>query len=207
MALKFNDVKGEAQKSNIKYFKFTDGVNVFRLVGDILPRYAYFLKLDNGKTVAVECLAFSREEERFTNRVKDVIAEKFPEQKCSWNYLCNALVDGEIKVVPLKKKLFGQILSVASDIGDPTDLDNGYELHVVKSGTGFSTEYTLKQLKCKPKALSDEEKDLVANMKSIDELFPTPTPEEQLAFIEANFSSNSVDDQEAIDDLAEDKPF
>ena len=39
MAIKFNQVKGEAQKSKINQYTYVEGDNKFRLVGDILPRY------------------------------------------------------------------------------------------------------------------------------------------------------------------------
>ena len=37
MAIKFNQVKGEAQKSKINQYTYVEGDNKFRLVGDILP--------------------------------------------------------------------------------------------------------------------------------------------------------------------------
>ena len=40
MALKFNQASGAAKKSSIDQYTYKEGDNIFRLVGDILPRYA-----------------------------------------------------------------------------------------------------------------------------------------------------------------------
>ena len=39
MALKFGEAQGSAKKSSIDQYTYKEGDNVFRLVGDILPRY------------------------------------------------------------------------------------------------------------------------------------------------------------------------
>jgi hypothetical protein len=44
MAISFNKVKGEAQKSSITTYKYREGDNKVRLVGDILARYVYWVK-------------------------------------------------------------------------------------------------------------------------------------------------------------------
>ena len=54
MAIKFNQHKGAAQKSNITSFQYTDGDNKFRLVGDILARYVYWIKGENDKNIPLE---------------------------------------------------------------------------------------------------------------------------------------------------------
>ena len=51
MAIKFNQVKGEAQKNKINQYQYTEGDNKFRLVGDILPRYVYWIKGENAKNI------------------------------------------------------------------------------------------------------------------------------------------------------------
>jgi len=191
MALKFGDVNGEAKKSNIDYFKFEDGKNKFRIVGDVLPRYVYWKKSSDGnKNLSVECLAFDRDQEKFTNVEKDWFQHYFPEDKCSWSYLVQVidLEDGKLKVLGLKKKLFQQILEMANEHhGDPTDPEKGWDCVVNRKKTGalaFNVEYTLDQLASKPRPLSAEEKETIADIKSIEELFPRPTPEEQRVFIE-----------------------
>ena len=71
MAIKFNQAKGEAQKSKIDSYAYVEGDNKVRLVGDILPRYVYWLKGENGKNLPFECLSFDRNTESFTNIEKD----------------------------------------------------------------------------------------------------------------------------------------
>ena len=47
MALKFAQLEGKAKKSSINQFQYQDGDNVVRMVGDILPRYVYWVKGEN----------------------------------------------------------------------------------------------------------------------------------------------------------------
>ena len=47
----------------------------------------------------------------------------------------------------------------------------------------FNVEYQLQVLKCKPRALEDWEKDLVANLKSMDDVLPRPTADAQLELL------------------------
>ena len=54
MAIQFNQHKGAAQKSSITSFQYKDGDNSFRLVGDILARYVYWVKGENDKTYNIE---------------------------------------------------------------------------------------------------------------------------------------------------------
>lgn len=197
MALSFNQQKGKAQKSSAPSFKFEDGDNVFRIVGDILPRYVYWIK-NGSQNVPMECLAFDRDTESFIKgNVEDPVQEFYPDLKCSWAYLCQAIdpKDGTIKVVNLKKKMWEQICTTAEDLGDPTDPDTGWDIHVKKVKTGpksFNVEYAVQQLRCKPRALTDAERAAVAEMKSIDEVMPRPTVEVQRKFL-ARINSSDVD--------------
>lgn len=182
MALKFGKTKGTAQKK-VDSYAYIDGINQVRIIGDILPRYVYWVKGTNNKDIPVECLAFSREEEKFDNKDKDVVPEFFPELKCSWNYAVNCIdpKDGKVKVLNLKKKLFEQILSAADDLGDPTDYLLGWDLVFKKTKTGplaFNVSYDLQVLKCKPSALSEEQIVLANEAETIDEKYPRPTSEE-----------------------------
>lgn len=223
MALKFGDVNGEAKKSNVDYFKFEDGKNRFRIVGDVLPRYVYWKKSPDGnKNLSVECLAFDRDQEKFTNIEKDWFQHYFPSDKCSWSYLVQVidLDDGKLKVLGLKKKLFQQILEMANEHhGDPTDPAKGWDCVVNRKKTGaltFNVEYTLDQLASKPRPLNSEEKEAIADLKSIEDLFPRPSPDEQKAFIEKVWINVEQDEEEippeaeeaaAKDGFEEDIPF
>ena len=57
MAIKFGQLEGKAKKSSINQFTYRDGDNVVRMVGDILPRYVYWIKGENAKNIPSEgCL-------------------------------------------------------------------------------------------------------------------------------------------------------
>ena len=104
MAIKFNQTKGGAQKDKIAQYTYKEGDNKFRLVGDILPRYVYWIKGENGKNIPMECLAYDRNTETFNNKDKDYVREFFPDLKCGWAYAIQAIdpADGNVKVVNLK---------------------------------------------------------------------------------------------------------
>lgn len=124
MGIKFGDAEGKAKKG-ADQLAYKDGENVVRLFGEVLPRYVYWVKGKNNKDIPVECLAFDREKEKFTNIEKDWVREYFPELKCGWAYSMQGIADGKVQVVNLKKKLFEQIKNAAEDLGDPTDPDTG----------------------------------------------------------------------------------
>jgi hypothetical protein len=220
MGVSFKDTHGSAKKTGLDYVKLEMGENEFRIVGEILPRYAYWKNLtSNGNTfsVPVECLSFNREKEEFDNLEKDWFKEYFPEQKCVWSYVAQVLdKNNELKLCGLKKKLFDQILTAAESLGDPTDPETGYSIKFLKKKTGpnvFNVEYELLQLKLKPTPLTEEQREAIKEMRPIDELVPRPTAEQQKAFIEqAWFSSKSATeeknvDKEAIDEFEDDIPF
>ena len=208
MAMKFDKVAGAAKKSEIKYYKFEDGENIFRMVGDVLPRYVYWVKNDK-KTIPMECLSFDREEEKFTNIVKDHIPEFCPDLKCSWSYLVQVIdpEDGEVKVLGLKKKLFGQIIEMAAKhLGDPTNPETGWTVVVERKKTGplpFNVEYNLDQMSCKAQPLTEEEKVLIEEAKNIDDLFPVPTPTDQKRFLDSIF--NKTNETEEVPDDVKDE--
>jgi len=207
MALKFDDVGGEAKKQKIDYYKFENGENRFRMVGDILPRYVYWKKTPDGsKNMSIECLGFDRDLEKFTNITKDWFAHYFPEDKCSWSYLVQVFdpKDEKLKVLGLKKKLFQQILEMANKhLGDPTNPEIGWEVVVERKKTGalaFNVEYNLDQMSCAKQPLTEEQIASFEEGKTIDELFPVQSPAEQKGFIEKVwFSKAEVKEEEEVD--------
>jgi hypothetical protein len=217
MAIDFSNLNGKAKKQEVEYYKFNDGDNAFRMVGAILPRYVYWIKTNTGNNVPVECLSFDRAEERFLNKERDVIAEteELKDLRCSWAYACNVIdpKDGKIKVLALKKKMFEQIKTAAEDLGDPTNPETGYTIHVKRSKTGslaYNVEYQVKVLKLKPSALTEEEKEAVANMTPIDQQLPRPTAEDQQRFVERYVLGSTEDETDAaeeVDELEKDAPF
>src|SRR5210317_986386 len=203
MALSFNQTKGEAQKSSIKSFQYREGDNKVRLVGDVLARYVHWLKGENDKNIPFECLSFDRNEERFNNKEKDWVREYYPDLKCGWSYAMQCIHNGEVKVINLKKKLFEAILTAAEDLGDPTDPVNGWDVKFKRVKTGplaYNVEYQLQVLKCKPRALDDDELELVASLKSMDDVMPRPTPDAQKELLDRvrQADTNEID-EEALD--------
>ena len=184
MAIKFGQLEGKAKKSSINQFAYRDGDNVVRMVGDILPRYVYWIKGENAKNIPMECLSFNRQTETFDNKEKDWVRTYNPEMKCGWSYAIQCIdpTDGQVKVVNLKKKLLEQIMLAAEDLGDPTDPETGWDIYFKRVKTGpmaFNVEYQLQVLKCKTRALSDDEKASIEELKSMDEVLPRPSAEAQ----------------------------
>jgi hypothetical protein len=210
MALSFKQTKGKAATNKVETYEYKDGENTVRLVGGVLPRYIYWTKGTNNKDIPIECLAFSREKEKFDNLEKDHVPDYFPDLKCSWSYSINCIdpKDGRVKALNLKKKLFEQILTAAEDLGDPTDYDTGWDVVFKRNKTGplaFNVEYTLQVLRCKPRALSAEEKAAADSAQNIDEKFPRPTADEVKALLEkittAQEDDGDASEQEAIKEL------
>jgi len=209
MALKFGDTKGKAVKKSVEAYEYKDGENSVRLIGGVLPRYVYWLKGTNNKDIPIECLAFDREKEKFTNTEMDHVPAYFSDKKCSWAYSINCIdpKDGKVKALNLKKKLFEQILNAAEDLGDPTDYDSGWDVVFKRTKTGplpFNVEYNLSVLKCKRRALSTDERALADGAEDIDSKFPRPSPDEVKAALEKLVAGAAEDesvDPESIKEL------
>jgi len=204
MALTFGKLKGEAQKGKIESYTYVEGDNVVRMVGDVCARYVYWIKGENDKNIPFECLSFDREKEAFTNIEKDWVREYYPELKCGWSYAIQCVHGGKVKVLNLKKKLLEQILVAAEDLGDPADIETGWDVHFKRVKTGpmaYNVEYQLQALKCKSRPLDEKELELISELKSMDEVLPRPTPDAQkelLDRIRAGSSNSNTD--ESIDE-------
>ncbi|MFO0004394.1 MAG: hypothetical protein ACK559_25030 [bacterium] len=203
MALTFNKSKGGAQKSSINSYSYRDGDNSVRLVGDILARYVYWIEGENNKNIPFECLSFDRNAERFNNKEKDWVREYYPDLKCGWSYAMQCIDGNEVKLINLKKKLWEQILTAAEDLGDPTDPETGWDIKFKRVKTGplpYNVEYQLQVLKCKPRPLTDNERSLVADLKSMDDVMPRPTADAQKELLDRLRNGSS---EEAIDEELE----
>ena len=206
MAIQFNQHKGSAQKSSITTFQYRDGDNSVRLVGDILARYVYWIEGENNKQLPLECLSFDRNEERFNNKEKDWVREYYPDLKCGWSYATQCIDNGEVKVINLKKKLWEQIITAAEDLGDPTDPETGWDVKFKRVKTGplpYNVEYQLQVLKCKPRALNEDELELISDLKSMDDVMPRPTPDAQKELLDR--VRDNVGGTEEIDETLEDE--
>jgi len=199
MALSFKQTKGKAATNKVETYEYKDGENTVRLVGGVLPRYIYWTKGTNNKDIPIECLAFSREKEKFDNLEKDHVPDYYPDLKCSWSYSINCIdpKDGKVKALNLKKKLFEQILTAAEDLGDPTDYDTGWDVVFKRQKTGplaFNVEYTLQVLRCKPRALTEVERAAADSAQNIDDKFPRPTADEVKALLEKITTASAEED-------------
>lgn len=203
MALTFAKSKGAAQKSSISSFAYRDGDNSVRLVGDILARYVYWIEGKNGKNIPFECLSFDRNEERFNNKEKDWVREYYPDLKCGWSYAMQCIDGGEVKVINLKKKLFEQIMTAAEDLGDPTDIQTGWDVKFKRTKTGplaYNVEYQLQVLKCKPRPLDETELALVEGLKSMDDVMARPTPDAQKTLLDEIREAGAEEIDESLED-------
>lgn len=203
MAISFNQQKGSAQKTSISSYQYKDGDNAIRIVGDILARYVYWIKGENDKNIPLECLSFDRNAESFNNKEKDWVREFYPDLKCGWSYATQCIHNGEVKVVNLKKKLWEQVITAAEDLGDPTDPKTGWDIKFKRVKTGplpYNVEYQLQPLKCKPSALSDAEMELVAELKSMDEVMPRPTPDAQKELLDRVREASTSEIDESIEE-------
>ena len=208
--MKFADAKGTAKKSSVIQYQYITGDNKVRLVGDILPRYVYWINGENNKNIPMECLGFNRDTETFENKETDWVRKYHPEKKCGWAYAIQCIHDGEVKVLNLKKKLLEQIMLAAEELGDPTDPETGWDVHFKRVKTGpqvYNVEYQLQVLKCKVRALDNDEAALVAKLQSMDDILPRPTAESQKEFLENLMSEsagsipNDVEEELKTEDL------
>ena len=93
-------------------------------------------------------------------------------------------------------------------MGDPTDYDTGWNVVFKRVKTGplaFNVEYQLQVLRCKPTALSADERAAADAAKTIDEKYPRPTSDEVKALLDKITASgdeaDSTTDNEAINEL------
>jgi len=205
MALSFNKQTGGALKSSNNSYKYVDGDNKVRIVGDILARYVYWIKGENDKNLPLECLSFDRNQEAFTNKEKDWVREYYPDLKCGWSYAtqCIDFKDGQVKVLNLKKKLWEQIITAAEDLGDPTDVATGWDVCFKRVKTGplaYNVEYQLQALKCKPRALEDDELAAIKELKSMDLVMARPTPDAQKELLDRVRKGSEDNVDESLED-------
>ena len=89
------------QRREIQRLTMNIGDNKLRLIGDVLPRYCYWITTTEGRKMPVECLEFSRETESFDNKApnpfKDIDEAIFSD-KPQFSYVCNVIdrADGQI---------------------------------------------------------------------------------------------------------------
>lgn len=145
----------------------------------------------------VESLRVSIERQTLHRNVFTVLA-----LKCGWSYATQCIDNGEVKVVNLKKKLWEQIITAAEDLGDPTDPETGWDICFKRVKTGplpYNVEYQLQALKCKPRALTEEERAAIADLKSMDDVMTRPTADAQKELLDRVRNHGDETDDEALD--------
>ena len=82
------------QRREIERMTMNIGDNKLRLIGDVLPRYCYWVTTTEGRKMPVECLEFSRETESFDNSAANPfkeIDEAIFSDKPQFSYVCNVI--------------------------------------------------------------------------------------------------------------------
>lgn len=191
----WNKTKGKAasDRKQIERYNISLGDNKVRLIGDVLPRYAYWVTTNEGKKFPVECLRFNRETEEMDDTTKDPFTElpaDVYEDKPQFAYVCNVIdrKDGSIKLFDLKATIYKQIVDYAtnSDYGNPADPEKGYDITIKKEKTGplaQNVKYSVMPARSNS-PLTEEEKAL--ELYELDKLIKRPTYVDQKKWLMQN---------------------
>ena len=88
-------------------------------------------------------------------------------------------------------------------MGDPTDPEKGWDVKFKRVKTGplpYNVEYQLQVLKCKQRALDEDEMAAIADLKSMDDVMPRPTPDAQKSLLDEIRAEASGDMDESLED-------
>ncbi len=206
---------GNQQKRDIERVTLGMGDTKVRLIGDVMPRYCYWVVTKDGKKMPLECLQFDRATESFNSSVKDPFKEIDPDvysDKPQFAYVCNVIdrADGKIKLLDLRSTIYSQIVDYATnpDYGSPADTDNGYDLTIKKEKTGplpQNVKYTVIPARSNS-SLKPTERE--AELFDLEKIFKRQTYDEQKQWLIDNTSlfAGDVSDEfkasEGVDDLA-----
>jgi hypothetical protein len=206
---------GNQQKRDIERVTLGMGDTKVRLVGEVMPRYCYWIVTKDGKKMPLECLQFDRASESFNASIKDPFKEIDPDvysDKPQFAYVCNVIdrADGKVKLLDLRSTIYSQIVDYATnpDYGSPADADNGYDLTIKKEKTGplpQNVKYTVIPAR-NNSSLKPEERE--AELFELDKIFKRQTYDEQKQWLIENTTlfAGDVSDEfkpsEGVDDLA-----
>lgn len=212
---KGKQTSGNQQKREIERVSLGLGDTKVRLVGDVMPRYCYWVVTKDGKKMPVECLQFERETESFNSTVRDPFKEIDADiyaEKPQFAYVCNVLdrKDNKVKLLDLRSTIYAQIVDYATnpEYGSPADSETGYDLTLKKEKTGplpQNVKYTVIPARSS-KALSDDERAL--ELYDLSKIFKRQTYDEQKQWLLENTTlfAGEVSDEfkasEGVDDLA-----
>ena len=204
---------GSSQRKEIERLTLPIGDTKIRLIGDVMPRYCYWVVTTEGKKMPVECLSFSRENESFDNSedpFKEIDSSIFSD-KPQFSYVCNVIdrTDGKIKLFDLRATIYSQIVDYASnpEYGNPADAEKGYDLTVKKEKTGplpQNVKYTVVPARSSS-ALSEDEKSL--ELFELDRIYKRQNYDEQKEWLLQNtsyFAADAGDEFKATDESVED---
>jgi hypothetical protein len=225
MSNNFQTTRGQANSNKIVYAKLVNGVPFqFRVYGNVLRQYSYWLKSPSGKANSFENLGFDRELEKFVAGAPDPVKElglteldanrKVVPIKSKRSYKLQVLnrSTNQMEILDLKTSIFNGMISYMQDTGieDVTSV----EWVVMKSGTTWNdTTYTLDILKTQ-RANKDTaavatqheaDQEILAKAKPISELFPRETYEQQKkrlqTFLSAAPEAPAGEGDESLSDL------
>ena len=204
--------QGSSERKEIQRITLGNGDNKLRLIGDVMPRYVYWLTTKDGKRMPVECLKFDRNTEQFSG-TEDPFDEVSPDiyaDKPQFAYVCNVIdrSDNQVKLFDLKATIYRQIVDFAKDpeYGNPADETSGYDITIVKEKTGplpQNVKYTVRPARAST-ALTDDEKS--AELFDLDRIYKRPDYTEQKRWLLENTTMFACDDDnsfspESVEDL------
>jgi hypothetical protein len=202
---------GSNQRKEIERLSLSIGDTKVRLIGDVMPRYCYWVVTTEGKKMPVECLSFSRETESFDNNAQDPFKEidtAIYSDKPQFSYVCNVIdrTDGKIKLFDLRATIYSQIVDYASnpEYGNPADAAKGYDLTVKKEKTGplpQNVKYTVVPARSNIALTEDEQK---LELFELDRIYKRQTYDEQKEWLLQNtafFSAEAGDEFKAVEDV------
>lgn len=208
-------VSGNNQRREIQRLTLGIGDTRVRLIGDVMPRYCYWVVTKEGKKMPVECLQFDRDTESFDNSAKDPFKEIDPDiysDKPQFSYVCNVIdrADNQVKLFDLRSTIYSQIVDYATnpDYGSPADPEQGYDITIKKEKTGplpQNVKYTIIPAR-NNSPITDEEKAL--EQFELSKIYKRPNYDEQKEWLLQNTTlfAGDVSDEfkpmEQVDDLA-----
>lgn len=215
--LGWGQATGAAKTSDVTYMKLTNGDTQFRIVSNVLARMDYWVPNKDGKNRPFECLRFDRMAEKFIAGAADPVSElglmeqdpdnkgQMRKMRCKRAYKCMVInrKTGKVEAMDLKKSIFDGIIATMGELGvsDPTSID----FVVTRSGDKwYEVAYKINEIKtfklngsAEVAELHAQDAELIEGMKSLDELFPRMTAEEQRKEIEAWMAGGEEKESEA----------